>query len=91
MIKRFFYRRAMFRAIRIACYDPLSKRKPSKTYGLRTIKSFERVNGMKFNPFNETHIDRIAGMASHEALFRAANKTIRELKLLAAKLGRRAT
>jgi hypothetical protein len=60
----------MMRSIEIARNDPMLEKRPSKTNGLRVIKTFERVNGMAFDPFDKSHRRMIAGHAGHEAFFR---------------------
>ena len=76
------YLRAMLRAIDLA-------RKPdtfwdgkrySKTYGLRVIKTFERVNGVPFDPFNGEHLSLIEGNAHHEHFFRTGKQLFKRLK-----------
>jgi len=42
----------------------------SKTDGLRVIRRFEKTNGIKFNPKDNSHLGRISGMADHEKFFR---------------------
>ena len=69
--KRYIY--AMLRAVDKA-REPfwIGEQWQSKTDGLRVIRRFERVNKTSFDPFNEEHLNLIAGHASHEAFFRKA-------------------
>ncbi len=69
-IKRWLYVRAMMRAIAEA-RNGIYISKPPRTYGLRVIKTFEDVNGIKFDPFDDSHVDRIRGMANYEWFFRS--------------------
>jgi hypothetical protein len=60
----------MLKAIDCATFDLSNhSQMPSKTDGLRTIKSFERVNKIAFDPCNERHLNVIKGMAGNERFF----------------------
>lgn len=65
--KRYNY--AMLKAIDKARSNPLFH-DGTKTDGLRVIRSFERVNKIAFNPFNNLHILMISGMSHNERLIR---------------------
>ena len=67
---------AMMRAIKHAVGNSGANR----TDGLRVIRRFEKKNDIKFNPFNDTHLSYIAGMACHESFFRAMNLTFERCK-----------
>lgn len=66
------YIKAMLKAIDIARIDVQTKVKTSKTYGLRAIKRFEEANEISFDPFNERHLNKIAGAGHNEELLRKA-------------------
>lgn len=68
--KRWLYVRAMMKAIRGACNKTMHKNQMPLTYGLRVIKRFERINKVKFDPFDSAHCDIIYGCANDEAFFR---------------------
>lgn len=65
------YVRAMLKAIDVA-REPVwdFDVRASRTDGLRVIRRFERVNGTRFDPFNETHLEAVAGNGSHENFLR---------------------
>jgi len=66
------YVSAMMEAIDVARTCPALVRKlATKTNGLRVIKRFEKVNGYKFDPFNDEHVQAIAGHGYDEAFFRS--------------------
>ncbi len=44
--------------------------KVSKTFGLRAIKRFEKVNNVIFDPFNQWHVLKITCNGPHERFFR---------------------
>jgi hypothetical protein len=60
-------RKAMLKAIKEASGGT------SKTYGLRAIRRFEKVNNCAFNPCNKEHIFKVSDCGSHERFFRKAN------------------
>ena len=71
--KRWRYVRAMMKAIDKARTPVfICEKQESKTNGLRVIKRFERINGLKFDPFNKDHVGAVYGNASHESFFRKA-------------------
>jgi hypothetical protein len=74
-MKRQKYVRAMMNAIGRAqkgwLCDP-----SSKTDALRAIRRFEEVNGVRFNPFNESHVGKVSGCGTHEHFFRAGKVVI---------------
>ena len=76
--KRIRYVRAMMKAIKLSCKDILTGRVTSKTYGLRCIRTFERVNDVVFDPFDKSHVDCISGMANHEEFFRKAKRILKQ-------------
>ena len=69
-IKRFFYKRAMLKAIDKARTDTFSGDKTTRTNGLRAIKTFERVNRERFNPFNSRHVFFVSGCGGYEGFLR---------------------
>ena len=75
-LKRWRYKRAMFKAIKEAMTDvfPYVNKYGSRSDALRVLKRFEKVNGFKFNPFNKNHVFMIAGCARHENFFRGITK-----------------
>lgn len=70
------YIQAMLKAVDIAAFGFGGKsgsmylNHPPRTSGLRTIKDFEKINGVAFDPFNSTHLLHVAGMGRHSDLFR---------------------
>lgn len=74
--ERTVYARHMLRAIDEArtSYWNMRETKYSKTDGLRVIRRFEEVNGIKFNPRNNNHVYVISGHASNESFFRKIRK-----------------
>lgn len=60
--------KAMMRAIDLA--RTCGGKVYSKTDGLRVIRRFERSNGIRFDPFNEYHLQAVSGMAWNESLIR---------------------
>lgn len=78
--KRFAYRQAMMKAIRLASdLEGFSMyvNSPSHAAGLRCIKVFEEVNGITFDPFNSSHVLHVTGMARFGNIVRT-NKLIKE-------------
>jgi hypothetical protein len=72
------YRKLMMKAINVARTSCLHVEKPcSKQSGLRVIKDFEKVNGISFDPSNQLHLGRVAGMAHHSNFLRRAKRIIR--------------
>jgi len=69
-LSRKLYVYMMLRAIKKACYDVVTERIEPRTYGLRAIKTFEKVNQCKFNPFDSLHVHHIEGMAWYQRSFR---------------------
>jgi len=65
------YVRAMLKAINKARQNHFEGESASKTDGLRVIRRFEKVNKIKFDPFNSLHIDAISGWGKYEGFFRA--------------------
>ena len=65
------YVRAMLKAIDKARQPTLGDpRTYSRTFGLRVIKRFRKANNhLRFNPFDEFHVETVTGMASNEHLF----------------------
>lgn len=70
-LKRWWYVRAMMRCIKSATFDILTEQISSKTDGLRVIKRFEKVNKIKFDPFNINHRELVIGHGMNESFFRA--------------------
>jgi len=60
----------MMLAIRAAAQPSALFKGSSLSNGLRCIRTFERVNEVRFDPFNEQHIAAVRGMGVHEELFR---------------------
>ena len=63
-------RKAMMQAIRLAARETTLFRGTTLTNGLRCIGTFERINGVAFDPFNPAHLRTVDGMAVHEAIHR---------------------
>lgn len=76
------YRRAMSKAIDTCVHGSalFNVKGVGTTDALRCIRTFERVNGISFDPFNERHVDHIRGMATHENFFRRARKLFEKKK-----------
>lgn len=69
------YVKAMLKAIdkaRVSVW--VGGRTYSKTFGLRVIKRFQKVNKTMFDPFNKYHVDLITGHAEYEHLFWKAKR-----------------
>lgn len=69
--KRNSYIKAMLKAINLARSESSLNPKSSMTDGLRVIRRFEKINNIKFDPFNKTHLNKIAYNGSHESFFRS--------------------
>jgi hypothetical protein len=65
----------MMAAIREAAAESALFRGSSLSDGLRCIRTFERVNGIPFDPFDDYHRSLIEGMGAHERIFRRAGFT----------------
>ena len=76
------YVRAMMSAIRKAAKtsDWWGGVDASKTNGLRVIKTFEKVNGIPFDPFDPAHIRLIEGNGHHEEFFRKMRMLFDEIQ-----------
>lgn len=59
---RYRYKRAMFKAINQACESCGMFKQCNKAGGMRVIKTFERVNKIAFDPFDQYHVSMISGM-----------------------------
>jgi hypothetical protein len=57
-------------AVRIAASSSALFKGSSLANGLRCIRTFERVNRIRFDPTNRSHLDTVRGMGVHEQLFR---------------------
>ena len=77
-VKRCLYVRAMMKAVDHA-REPyfLCEEKESKTYGLRAIRTFEKINDIEFDPYDWISIKFIHGSAHHEAFFRRAKLVLK--------------
>lgn len=64
-------RKAMLNAIKLAARETSLFKGTTLTNGLRCIRTFERVNGIPFDPFDSYHLSVIDGMAVHEAIYRS--------------------
>ena len=64
------WRKAMLEAIRRAARETALFKGTTLTNGLRCIRTFERVNGIAFDPLNPRHCDTVDGMGVHEAINR---------------------
>ena len=64
------YRKAMMRAINLAAQETSLFKGTTRANGLRCIRTFERVNGVAFDPFNDSHLRTVRGMGVHEAIHR---------------------
>lgn len=71
--KAYRYKPAMIKAIKLAG--------SSKTDGLRVIRLFEKMNGVRFDPFDNSHLNLISGMGHHESFFRQANILFKKWKV----------
>ena len=60
----------MMAAIRNAARETSLFKGTTLTNGLRCIRTFERVNGIAFDPFDAYHCRLVDGMAVHEAIHR---------------------
>jgi hypothetical protein len=75
MFKKRKYITAMLEAIddaRTSTWNP--HHVTTRTNGLRAIKTFERVNGIAFDPFSESHRFKVSGAGIHEAFFRKGER-----------------
>ncbi len=63
------FRRAMMAAVKEAATETVLFKGSSLPNGLRCIRTFERVNGIAYDPFNESHRAKTRGNGVHEALF----------------------
>ena len=82
MYKKRKYIKAMLEAIdgaRTSVWN--ESHRTTRTNGLRAIKTFERVNGVAFNPFDESHLLKVAGEGIDEAFFRRAKRFFSEYNL----------
>jgi hypothetical protein len=70
MIRDKKWRKAMLKAIRKSARETSLFKGTTLTNGLRCIRTFERVNGVAFNPFDSYHCSLVDGMAVHEAIHR---------------------
>ena len=68
--KRLRYRRAMLKAIKTTSKGGLF-RACNKAGGLRAIRLFEKLNNIKFDPFNNYHISHMKGKGAIGASIRA--------------------
>ena len=72
--KRRRYVAAMIRAIDLAAdrtHLSMYVFKQTRSAGLRTIRDFERVNRIAFDPFNRAHGNEVSGMARFGECVRA--------------------
>ena len=76
-MRRRKYVRQMMKALRLAQTDWLTKGRHSKTDALRVIKRFEEVNGIAFDPCNDSHLRMITSRASHEHFLGGRNCFLR--------------
>ena len=75
--KRAKYRRAMLAAIDAAAGRPDPwpyVNSCTRLEGLRTIRHFEAVNGVTFDPFDAYHVRRVSGMARFGAIIRKMHR-----------------
>lgn len=73
MYQRRKYIKAMLEAIDDARTSVWTEsHRTTRANGLRAIRTFERVNGIKFDPFNESHRQKTDGSGIHESFFRRA-------------------
>lgn len=64
------WRKAMLDAIRRAARETALFKGTTLANGLRCIRTFERVNGIAFDPFNPRHCEMVDGMGVFEAIYR---------------------
>lgn len=69
-ILRYIFVRNMIKAIDIARSESFATPRGSRTNGLRVIRRFEKVNGIKFDSRDVSHVARVHGMANYEYFFR---------------------
>lgn len=62
------WRQEMMVAIRECASEGALFKGTSLSFGLRCIRTFERVNGLAFDPFNRPHRDTVRHMGTHEYL-----------------------
>ena len=75
------YVKAMLKAINKAREPVWNFDKPvSKTYGLRVIRRFEKVNRTRFDPFDSLHVEMCTGHGNHEQFFRRIKAQITTCK-----------
>lgn len=71
------YARAMIAALDRCRRDCISGHEVSRFWAARVIRDFERINGVKFDPFNGYHCSIIAGWGPHRK-FMARQRDIME-------------
>jgi hypothetical protein len=64
------WRKAMMAAIRRSARETSLFKGTTLTNGLRCIRTFERVNGIAFDPFNSYHCQIVDGNGVHEGIYR---------------------
>jgi len=62
-------RQAWGQAIARCRRSPWSGKFATKRFAILTIRMFECINRVTFDPFDSRHVDCVAGMASHTELF----------------------
>ena len=72
------YVKAMLKAIDKARHNCWNEDNPAPmTDGLRVIRTFERVNGIKFDPFDEQHVYMVSSWGWAERSFRAIKRDLK--------------
>lgn len=73
-LRRNSWRQEMMVAIKEAAAPSAIMKGTSKTFGLRCIRTFERVNSVPFDPFDRYHRSLVRGMGAFEATFWRVNR-----------------
>lgn len=68
------YRKAMMAAVREAAKPSVLFKGSSLTNAMRAIRTFERVNGLPFDPYDDRHLDTVRSMGVHEQIFRRVDR-----------------
>ena len=74
------YVKAMLKAIKKARHNCWDEDNPAPmTDGLRVIRTFERVNGIKFDPFDEQHVYMVSSWGWAERSFRSLKRSFKRM------------
>ena len=77
MFNRFRYKRAIFKALD-RCREDALFGTSTRHQALRTIRDFERLNNIEFDPFDEVHVSTIEGMGAVGGRIRSINLKFKE-------------